>query len=357
MDPVERKQCPTCGNPYGSLPPIDVPVDIVTPDGKEVVPGTLSEKGASPPPPTITSDAAKLFPAKAPDETTIKPKTPPATATPRLTEKLEGMKNRMDDPWSHDAVGGKVTVCVLMYGNYHELHRRCLSALLTTTTPDKVDIRIACNEVCPETLAYLSDVVNDKHVAKVIINQANIKKGPAMRQLLHDEQHPIDTKWMIWFDDDSIANRDSAWLHKLMCTIVAHSNSKVGLIGAQFSWTLHQAQMTWVKSRPWYRGRAFQMANGNEAPNGNKVVFAAGGFWAANMQAIREAGVPDPEIGHNGTDYMIAEQLWQAGYGMKGWNNQKQFVFTSSVDRRGLTEYHTGMPEWAPGGVAKNGKR
>ena len=67
--------------------------------------------------------------------------------------------------------------------------------------------------------------------------------------------------------------------------------------------------------------------------------------------AIRRADVPDPDIGHNGGDYMIGEQLWQNNCDLKDWNRNKSFVHTSSVARRGLTEVHTGQKGWQPGGV------
>ena len=95
------------------------------------------------------------------------------------------------------------------------------------------------------------------------------------------------------------------------------------------------------------------MANELPSPNGRKVVFPAGGFWAMSMDVVRAADIPDPEIGHNGGDYMIAEQAWQTGSMVKGWNNRKQFVHTSSVPRRGITEHHTGTAQWRPGGIAR----
>jgi len=356
MNPVQQKTCVQCGNPYGTLPPIDAPVEIVTPEGKRLVPGTLSEKAMSPPqPPAMATGMLDLLTAKSPDETVVEEK--PWSPTPVLKAPLEGMKNKMDiiEPWKHEIIGGKVTICILMYGDYAELHKHCLNAILTTTLQIARDIRIACNAVCPATLEYLSKLTSEGALQKVFVNPTNIKKGPAMRQLFYDPVNPIETKWVIWFDDDSIANKDGAWLQKLLSTIIMYAPRKA-LYGAEYSWEFHKAQIEWIKSRPWYHGRQFQTVRGHEAPNAHKVVFAAGGFWAASMDAIRQAGVPDPEIGHNGTDYMLAEQLWQSGYGLKGWNNKKQFVRTSSVERRGLVEEHTGMPNWAPGGVAKHTK-
>ena len=85
------------------------------------------------------------------------------------------------------------------------------------------------------------------------------------------------------------------------------------------------------------------MANGKPSPNGDKVIFVAGGFWALSTEAMRASNIPDPELGHNGGDVLIGEQLYQNGFDLKAWNGQKQFIHTSSVPRRGLSETHIGV--------------
>jgi hypothetical protein len=274
------------------------------------------------------------------------------------TNPFEGLGKKKQTPVITDVInnpiiGGRVTICVLLYGNYAHLHRQCLSAIVSTTSTEHRQLRVACNEVCPETLQYLSELHDKQQVYKVIVNQTNEKKYPAMRQLLHDPKHPIEDKWIIWLDDDSIANRDPAWLAKLLHKIVASHPDGARLFGAEFYWKFNQSQVAWIRSRPWYRNRAFQTRNGREAPNGDHVKFAAGGFWALDMDVVRRANIPDPDIGQNGGDYMIGEQVWQAGFSLAGWNNKKQFIFTSSVKRRGLEEVHTGDSGWQPGGVFK----
>jgi GT2 family glycosyltransferase len=171
--------------------------------------------------------------------------------------------------------------------------------------------------------------------------------------MFHDPSNPITDKWIIWFDDDTIANRDDRWFHKLGHKIIADYPGGARMFGDLVFWTFNPTQLAWVASRPWYRGRKFQMKNQRESPNGNKVFFAAGGFWALSTDAMRAADIPDTELGHNGGDYMLGEQIWQAGFKTANWNRGKRFVFTSSVKRRGLKELHTGMPGWVPGGVAK----
>jgi hypothetical protein len=79
---------------------------------------------------------------------------------------------------------------------------------------------------------------------------------------------------------------------------------------------------------------------GAGSPNGNRIIFTTGGFWAITTEAMRAADIPDLGTGltHNGGDWQIGEQIYQAGYGIKQFNGKKQFVRTSSVDRRGVTK-------------------
>jgi hypothetical protein len=206
--------------------------------------------------------------------------------------------------------------------------------------------------VCQQTQDYLQDLLTRGLIYRVLLNHENIKKYPAMRQLFYDTDDPITDKWIIWFDDDSIADRDVHWLPKLLSVIVKFYPSKARIFGAQYFFTLSASQIAWVKSRPWYRNRPFQDTHAHPTPNGNKVAFPAGGFWALDTSVMREAGIPDEQIGHNGGDYMVGEQVWQTGYTMKEWNRNKQFIHTSSVARRGLHEPHTGTAKWQPGGTS-----
>jgi len=336
----------------GTLPPIGDPKPIVLPDGRPIVPATLTQTPLTvPAPPTSTPDLF-VTPIRE-DEPVQLPaiQPPPTQAQPLKGNQTQNKVNT--DIINHEIIGGRVTICVLLYGNYTALHKQCLNAIINTTDPKHRQIRVGCNSVAMETLEYISDLHDRRQIYKAIVNKTNNKKYPAMRQLFYDQEHPIEDKWVIWFDDDSIANRDPQWLPKLLSKVVASYPNGARLIGAQFHWQLTQTQVQWVRSRPWYRNRPFQTRNGRESPNGNHIQFAAGGFWALATDVIRQQNIPDPEIGQNGGDYMVAEQVWQAGYCHAGWNNKKQFVFTSSVPRRGLEEHHTGTANWQPGGVFK----
>ena len=359
--PTKILTCPHCQQPYGGLNPIGATPSIDN-NGKKLVPGTLSEKPAvqktapvrQPGFMDLFAPLTELQQAPVPPDKQIAgtPQDVPMVVQP-FEQKPQAVARQpsTSDPFDDPIIGGRVAICILMYGDYYDLHTRCLNSIISTVPASRRQVRVATNAVCNQTLQYLSRLQSEGQVHKVLVNPTNIKKYPAMRRMFYDGNDLINDKWVIWFDDDSIADRDPEWCPKLLKTIISNYDAGFRFFGAAHIWSFKSQQIAWVKSRPWYRNRPFQMKNGNEAPNGNNVIFPAGGFWALETDALRKAGIPDETIGHNGGDYMLAEQLWQLGGRMKNWNGQKQFIHTSSVKRRGITEMHTGMSGWKPGGA------
>lgn len=262
----------------------------------------------------------------------------PVTESPNLTPD----NDIFDDP----VIGGKVTVCVLMFGDkqYHALHMRCLNAIISTTPPKRVELRIGSNALCEETCQVIDRLVEHGVIKKHYKHDKNDYKYPVMREMFYDPDCPIETNYVLWFDDDSVADRNQQWFTLLVRHIV--SNPDAALIGADMVLNLSPAQMAHYKTRPWYKGKPFRLKNGTPAPNGTYTKFVAGGFFALKTSAMRDADVPDPALTHNGGDYTIGEQLYQAGYSVSGWNRQKQFIHTSSVARRGENQPHFGTPAW-----------
>lgn len=268
-------------------------------------------------------------------------RTPPAAVPTTMPT------NAVDkDIYADPVIGGKFTICVLFYGpaQYHGLHMRCLNSIISTCPPNRIDLRVGSNELCEETCAVLDRLVDHKVITKHYRHHENAFKYPVMREMFHDPERPIETNYLIWFDDDSIADRNPQWLSLLTQTIVA--NPDAGLFGADMTIRLSASQQQTYRSRPWYRGLPFRMKNHKPAPNGDNTVFVAGGFFCIKTAAMRAADVPDITLTHNGGDYTIGEQLYQTGYGVVGWNRQKQFIHTSSVARRGASQPHFGTDAW-----------
>ncbi|TXH12277.1 MAG: hypothetical protein E6R03_13230 [Hyphomicrobiaceae bacterium] len=249
--------------------------------------------------------------------------------------------------FDHEDIGGKFTACMLFYGpeEYHDLHRRCLESFLNTTPRERIDLRVGSNALNRKSLDLIQRYVDTGVITKHYRHDTNAWKYPVMREMFYDPAHPITTKWILWFDDDSICDRTPAWLNTLVHHIVQnHQRDNAHMFGAPFVWTLQAGQKEWFERRPWYRGKPWRLQNGIPSPNGNKILFCTGGFWALTTEAMRACNIPDPDIGHNGGDVCIGEQLYQGGFRMKSWNAKKQFVNTSSVKRRGDTKAMPGTP-------------
>lgn len=357
-----------------SLPPITAPKTLPAPVLTHLDPPperpmlNLLDAGYLPPsptpaviltsPPGITPQAPQIpAPLTVPVHKTIKV---PQLAAGAALEGRAQQQARSDvfdpskyrnDPRLFDNVdiGGKFTICVLLYGpeQFSELHQRCLNAIIDSVPPDRMDMRIGSNELNSRSITLVDRLMAQGIVTKHYMHRENAKKYPVMREMLHDPLHPITTKWVLWFDDDSIADKTNAWLGYLCQSIIQHHRKdNAHMFGAVFTSALQGGQREWYQARPWWRGKPWRLQNGQESPNGNKIVFCTGGFWALTNEAIQRCGIPDSDLQHNGGDILIGEMLHQHGFGIKSFNAQKQFINTSSVPRRGLSEPHPGTPSW-----------
>jgi len=248
--------------------------------------------------------------------------------------------------FDHEDVGGKFTVFALLYGpeEFHDLHRRCITSIIATAPKDRIDFRVGSNALNPRSVAMVDELVAAGRITKHYRNETNRYKYPLMREMFRDPDCPIKTKWVVWFDDDSIADRTPDWLAILAQAIIQHHKAdNAHMFGSKFVWTLQSGQKEWFESRPWHRGKPWRLHNGKPSPNGNRIIFATGGWWALTHESIVKCDIPCGDLEHNGGDYTIGEQLYQGGYEVKAFNSRKQFVHTSSVNRRGVTTRMPGM--------------
>lgn len=255
-------------------------------------------------------------------------------------------------PLDHPTIGGKLTVCVLCYGNFPSLARTCLASLYNSKHSDRFEIRVFANGCCQETVNYLQSLP----LKRLIISPINLFKAAACRALWHDEEYPITTPYVVWLDDDSFAV-DLNWPTVLVNTIVANHPQGARLYGIKF---IHDLRMyrqaghdpnAWFKQARWYRDRPWCVSGGTQpTSNGTVIPFVSGGFLAISNQVIKEADIPDERLLHNGIDATIGAQVYQAGYSVKDFNRNKKFVHSSGHKRRGWGEPF----QWAsPGSKTK----
>ena len=240
--------------------------------------------------------------------------------------------------FDHPVIGGKLTICVLLYGEYYPLHRRCLDSILASIPQERMELRVASNAVGIETLSYLRHLPIAKHYQYA----ENAKKYPVMRRMFSDPEFPLSTNYLLWFDDDTEVVRKS-FLQQLLTLIIDNRTQRVGMYGLTMSHRLQNTtQADWFKQGTWNRGKMLQTAQGVDSPNGDCVHFCAGWFWAAATAALRECDIPDPRLNHNGGDITIGEQLHQGDWRLASFNKGKQFIYTPAREggggRRGYFE-------------------
>jgi hypothetical protein len=172
------------------------------------------------------------------------------------------------------------------------------------------------------------------------------KKYPAMREMFHDKDHPIETQYVCWFDDDSWC-RKKDWMVQLAQSIRANHPHQGRLYGA---WHYHDLmgvkrdgalREKWFRAAPWWKGRNLYTGAGRRtAPNGSQIVFASGGFWALATHVIKEADIPDERLNHNGGDITVGCQVTQAGYKVVDFSPKpgKEIIAWSDAPRRGYRE-------------------
>lgn len=221
----------------------------------------------------------------------------------------------------------RTTICILLFGDYFEHHKRCLSSVLKTTDRATVDIRIGLNAV---PLASTRELVAELQPDMLIDSNDNIKKYPMMRKLFAD----LQTDTVVWFDDDSYCTHN-LWLPSVLADLhhkqghhgELHTN---GIAGQLYRWKLQPGQADWIRAADWYAGRPIQ----------DSLIFPTGGFWCASTAAIKQLNWPDSRILHNGGDTMLAAALYQAGYNCVNSHNGVQ---VNRGDRRGYSEVPAGV--------------
>lgn len=323
-----------------SYPPIGTRLQYERGDGAVITLTVQSRAEATivhPPQPLQLQMPTPQLNMRAPMETRGNKKATTAVATRPGISPVYGN----DGVFDHAFVGGRFTVFVLLYGPdaYYPLHQRCLNSILGTLPKQRIDLRVGSNALNPTSLRLVEDYVQRGLITKHYRHPENAYKYPVMREMFHDPSCPITTKWVLWFDDDTIADVEPAWCNLLAQEIIRQHPRKVHMLGANYSYMPTADQWRIFASRPWHKGLPRRLRNGLPAANGQHVFFAAGGFWAITHEAIVKADIPDLGTGltHNGGDWQIGEQLYQAGFRLAVWNQKKQFVRTSSVPRRGVT--------------------
>lgn len=290
-----------------------------------------------------------LLPATSPASFVVSP-TPAELRTPMPEPLLPADPAKPDAPaLDHPYIGGKLTLFALGFGDHIGIIERCLNSIFATCPPRRIDVRVALNQPSKRVRDYVDGF--GTQIRKVYVDDGSRRKYPAMRQMFHDPECPVETKYLCWFDDDSWC-RDKNWLSKLADAIVANHANGGRLYGAKYTHDLMGGptpadSVAWFRAASWWRGLPLHADKGRRtSPNGSEIVFASGGFWALDTSVMRTAEIPDARLSHNGGDVTIGLQVAQAGYKTVDFSPRpnKAIIAWSDSPRRGITEKFPWLP-------------
>lgn len=241
----------------------------------------------------------------------------------------------------HPLLGGRLTICVLCYGDHTDLHRRCLESILGSLPRHRMDLRVGCNAVPAATLAYLELIRPDR----IYNHPQNVYKDAVMREMFYDPQYPLGTEYLVWFDDDTQVV-DPRWAEVLAEAVIANHPQGCRLYGDRRYHDLnvyakpgHRPDQ-WFREGTWWRNRPLRVRNSDRCgPNGSCIDFCVGYFWAIHVAALREAQIPDARLVQAGDDIVFGAQLYQAGYKIKLLNQQKKLVWCPTREQGGRREF------------------
>lgn len=227
---------------------------------------------------------------------------------------------------------------MLFYGDYPRMAKRCLESILRSADPLVIkEFRIGLNDVCEETRSLVVGHLAAQDIpARIYEPERNVMKYPLMRRMFYDSHQPVETIYLMWFDDDSCLapQTDRTWWLRVVSKLA--DADMLGHIWVQHT---HGNQRVGIQAQPWYAGKSMTARH--------KFKFATGGWWAARREVVFGWNYPWPALHHNGGDTTLGEMLRQQGQRLvefkEGlWINADDRGRPSLAKRRGV---HT-KPVW-----------
>jgi GT2 family glycosyltransferase len=225
-----------------------------------------------------------------------------------------------------DAFGGKLTICVLSYGDHPGLLTRFLTQLYAAEYPGVFQLRIGLNAPCDESLAIAKAFERMHPDVTIFHSSVNLFKNPMMRRMFYDP--PIESEWTVWFDDDSYVKR-ADWLMRLALKI--EREPEIDQWGVEYGIFPNDEALRFAKSSHCYRGLPWLARRNGEGVDSPYVVFATGGFWVAKTRVLRALDWPDTRLVLAGEDFLLGEALRQNGFQIGSFD---RCIAVSAADRR-----------------------
>jgi len=238
-------------------------------------------------------------------------------------------------------MSARVTVCVLLYGDYPTLAKRCIESILQAAWFDDVNIVVGLNAVAQVTKDYVYSTLGEYSRAVIVESDSNLRKYPMMREMFYGIGEAAKSDYIMWFDDDTFlisgsVSRQASWLS----TLVGQLGTSPGLLGRAYTIPWLGQQREWVKSQPWY--------NSSTGTAPGKVSFIQGSWWLIQTAVLHKLDYPWLNLSHNGGDSMLGEACRHAGIKLINYTaggvavNADAAGAESAAPRRGVSEPQIG---------------
>ncbi len=201
----------------------------------------------------------------------------------------------------------RTSILVLVYGDHHELARRCLESIFAMDEPECFQLIVGANIPCAETRGFLEE---SRHkIDHLVLSEVNIYKNPMMNRMLQ----LAETELVWWFDDDSVVAQPDAlrqWLAK-----VDQSPERTVQWGDIWfvDGSIDVANTPiedFIRESSWYRGLEPRRGTGGKP----RWHFATGGCWMARRSALQLLQWPDPRLVIDFEDLILGEAIRQQGW-------------------------------------------
>lgn len=216
----------------------------------------------------------------------------------------------------------KFTIMVLLYGDHVDLAARCLNSICRAA--HKIlpgALRIGMNAPSTSTSMFVESLVKHGWVLphNVYKSSENLHKYPMMRWMLYDDHNPIETPYVMWFDDDSfiqdkMIGATPSFLESLITLMECpdrEDHRLPTLCGGVYTIRVVPNQCDWIEDQPWHTGK----------PVSSTMRFVTGGWWVARFEALKQFGYPFPELDHRGGDVMLGALCEQQGLRIRNYRH------------------------------------
>jgi len=216
-----------------------------------------------------------------------------------------------------------VTICVLTYGDYPELARRCINSIVSNCDRNHYRLVVGANSVNHHTRDYLNTLVSIGSIDALYESEININKCPMMRRMFQD----IDSEFIWWFDDDSNIIDTQALSQRLAIARTASPSTVIWghefFFGDEKDFSYGTDVVGFVRSAPWYRGRnppSWERGGKDEYDFEGRGVgdgrwfFITGGCWFIRTSVIRALDWPDRRMIKRNDDVFLCEAIRQQGW-------------------------------------------